>query len=105
MIEQYLKPMTERAYGDAAYSNVERNAATLAKWIVKTKAERINTREIQRAGGLLGLHKALEVKEAIKILVEGGWLRADPKRIGGTAGKRSDDYNVNPTVISGEFAT
>lgn len=86
MIEQYLKPMAARTYGDAGLPQAERNAATLAKWIVKNKLERINTREIQRTGKLPGMRKAAEIREAIEVLEEAGWLRADSLRAGGERG-------------------
>jgi len=99
MIEQYLKPMAEHAYGNAALSKAERNAATLAKWIVKNKPERINVRELQRSSGLPGLKKADEIKDAVEVLVEADWVCYDPKREGGTTGKMSGDYEINSAVI------
>ena len=95
MIEQYLKPMAERAYGDAALPKAERNAATLAKWIVESKPERINTRELQRSAGLPSLCRAEVIKEAAEVLVEADWLRYDPTRAGRKAGRQSNDYLVN----------
>jgi len=98
MIEQYLKPMAERAYGDAALSKAERNAATLAKWIVKNKPERINVRELQRSVGLPGLKKAADIKGAIEVFVEAGWLHADPKREGAGAGREKGDWLTHPNL-------
>mgnify|MGYP002279637793 CR=1 FL=1 len=96
MIENYFKPMAARAYGDASLPKAERNAATLAKWIVKNKMERINTRELQRNARLPGLRNAAEIKEAIEVLEEANLLRYDPKREGETTGKMSGGYEVNP---------
>jgi hypothetical protein len=99
MIEDYLKPMAERAYGDAALSKVERNAATLAKWILKNNMGRVNTREIQRKAGLPSLQKAEGIKEAIVPLIEADWLRHNPKRGGETKGKKSNDFQVNSALF------
>ena len=95
MIEQYLKPMAARAYGDASLPQAERNAATLAKWIIKNKPTRINVRETQRKVRLPGMRTAAEIKDAIEVLVEADWLRHDPKREGESNGKKSGDYVVN----------
>lgn len=104
MIEQYLKPMAERAYGDASLPQIERNAATLAKWIDKNKPERINVREVQRSAGLPGLQKAEDAKKAIEELVEGDWLRHDPRRAGRKSGRQSNDYLVNLNLLDGGAA-
>src|SRR5215470_8946772 len=37
----YVMPMAERTYGDAACSDVDRNTATLAKWIAKTRPSEV----------------------------------------------------------------
>ncbi|MFC1672654.1 DUF3987 domain-containing protein [Pseudomonadota bacterium] len=103
MIEQYLKPMAERAYGDAALSKAERDAAALAKWIVKNEPKLINVREIQRMSGIPSLKKVDEVKGAVAVLLDGDWLRADPRRNGTTAGKRSGDYRVNIQGVINEI--
>jgi len=99
MVQHYLKPMAERAYGDAALSKVERDTVTLAKWIVKIKAERINTRKIQRTANLAGMRKAIEIREAIEVLEEARWLRSDSQRAGGDNGRRTGDYEVNPSAL------
>ncbi len=98
MIEQYLKPMAAKAYGDAALPQAERNAATLAKWIIKNKVERINTRELQRNVRLLGLRTASEIRSAIKYLVEESWLYGDFKRGGKNKGRLTNNYQVNPKI-------
>ncbi|MEH6477304.1 MAG: DUF3987 domain-containing protein [Sneathiella sp.] len=98
-IEDYLKPMAERTYGDASLPQEERNAAVLAKWITKNRIERINTRELQRQVRLPGLRKAAEIRPAIEVLVDAGWLRAEPTRAGESKGRGASDYAVNPKLL------
>ena len=96
MIEQYLKPMAERAYGDAALAKEDKNAAVLAKWIVKNKPQSINTRELYRKIKLPGMDKSEKVKGAIDVLVEAGWLLSSG--IHGN-GRPKQNYEVNPGVF------
>lgn len=49
LVDDYLMPMAERVYGDAAVSEADRNAATLARWIVRTKAKK-SSRSYHAAG-------------------------------------------------------
>ena len=41
LLDDYFLPMADRVYGDAAASPRDRNAATLARWIVSTRAEEL----------------------------------------------------------------
>ncbi len=98
MIDDYLLPMAMRAFGDAALTDKERNAAVLAKWILKNRPERINTRELSRGVGTPNLRKTNDIRSAIEVLLEAGWLRANSGRAGGTKGRRRGDYEINPCV-------
>lgn len=98
-LEKYAIPMAARVYGDAALPPVERNAATLARYIRRHKLTRINARDIRRKVRLPGLRDADQVKEAIDALVEVEWLRPDGHRKGDTPGRQSADYTVNPAVL------
>ncbi len=98
MIDTYLKPMVARAYGDASLPQAERNAATLAKWIIKEGRERINTRELQRKVRLPGMKCATDIKNAIEVLLDTGWLRSDAIREGDVTGRLKKDFEVNPEV-------
>lgn len=100
-IADYALPMAERVYGDAALPVVERNAATLARHIRRNKVRSINARNLKRVDRLPGMREAADIDPAIEALVEAGWLRRDPHRDGGTAGRATSDYLVNPAVIGG----
>lgn len=102
LLERYLKPHARRVFGDAALAPVEKHAATLARHIRKTGAQRINARDIRRESGLPGLKVAADVDAATDALCEAGWLRMAPMRIGGTPGRASKDFLVNPAVHGGD---
>jgi hypothetical protein len=50
--------MSSRVNGDAAIRPDDRNAATLARWIVKTRATEVHVRRMQREVRLPGLGDA-----------------------------------------------
>lgn len=96
LASDYFLPMAERACGDAALPEAERLAATLGRWIVKTRPTAINARDIRRRAGLPGLRERPAVKVAIDALEDAGWLRPAPSREG--PGRRKDDYSINPKL-------
>lgn len=97
-VDNYAKPMARRVFGDAALPPSERNAAMLARYILQAGKLRINAREVRRTSGIPSLKQPHEVDAAISVLIEAGWLKADPSRVGGTAGQTKKDYQVNPGV-------
>lgn len=96
--ESYLAPMTERVLGDAALPQRDRDAATLARWLAKTRPDTVNARELRRGVRLPGLTTAERVRGAIDALVEAGWLEPAPERAGETPGRPRADYRVRPEV-------
>jgi hypothetical protein len=89
-------PMAERVYGDAAVPPADRNAATLARWIVKTHAAEVHVRKLQREVRLPGLGDANAIHAAARVLVEAGWL-VQPSA-DGQPGRPKAAYAVNPRV-------
>lgn len=99
LAEDYIKPMALRVYGDAALPPVERNAATLARYILKHGTQRLNGGDIRRHWRLPGLKTADAVKDALELLAEADWLRAAPTRQGDSPGRQRSDFLVNPKVL------
>ncbi|MEG3178184.1 DUF3987 domain-containing protein [Sphingomonas sp. RB3P16] len=97
-VDDYAKASALRVFGDAALPEAERNAAALARYILKTKAQRINARDIRRTSGIATLKQAQDVDAATEALAEAGWLRAAKEREGDTPGKPRKDFIVNPAV-------
>jgi hypothetical protein len=76
LVDEYFMPMAERVFGDAAASDDERGAATLARWIFKQRPEEVHVRHLLREVRLPGLRAAEQIKGAAKLLVDADWLRA-----------------------------
>lgn len=97
-IDDYAKPSALRVFGDAALPASERNAAALARYILKNEAQRINARDIRRSSGIATLKVAADVEAATEALEEANWLRPAPSRSGGSPGRATKDFLVNPAV-------
>lgn len=78
-VGDYFLPMAERVYGDATAPAAERNAATLARWLVKTRTEEVYVRDLMRKERLPGLRAADDIHAAARVLVEAGWLAPPPR--------------------------
>lgn len=103
-VDDYAKPMAERVYGDAALPVSERNAATLARYILKAGLRTINKRELRRSphkSKLPGLREREALDAAISHLLDANWLIESPSREGGGIGRQREDYVVNPAVFGG----
>ena len=100
-IDEYAKPMAMRVFGDAVLPPVERNAATLARLIVKHRLKRVNARDLKRTPykqHLPGMREAEPLNDALAFLVEADWLKVAGSRSGDTSGRHSSDYIVNPAI-------
>lgn len=103
-VDDYAKPMAERVYGDAALPSVERHAALLARYIRKQGFRSINLRELKQSphkSKLSALRQGETMRAAAEFLVDAGWLKPAPAREGGSIGRASLDYVVNPALLEG----
>lgn len=99
LVADYAMPMAARVFGDAAMPTSERDAATLARWIVANKAVEVHVRHMQRVVRLPGLGTADAIHAAALVLIEAGWLREPEKgRALGQRGRAA--YPVNPAVLA-----
>ena len=92
-------PMAARVYGDAAATDDERNAITLAKWIMQSRPREVHVRQLQRETRLPGLSNADAIHGAANVLVEADWLRNPAPGAFQARSKRA--YPVNPAVTAG----
>ena len=83
LVESYFMPMAERIFGDAGASDIERNAATLARWVLEERPHDVHVRRLLREVRLPGLRSAEQIKKAADLLVEADWLRAPIKTVFG----------------------
>jgi putative DNA primase/helicase len=100
-IDDYAKLMAARVYGDAALPKAERNAATLARYIVKQGFSTLNKRDLKRSphkSSLRALTEAKDMDAALEVLTDASWLMKAGEREGGSIGRAKADYLVNPAV-------
>lgn len=97
LVADYFMPMGARVYGDAAVPAIERNAATLGKWIRLAKPTFVHVRAVQREAKLPGLRTAETIKAACEALVEADWLK--PPATGGFQARGRVAYPVNPALL------
>jgi hypothetical protein len=97
---EYAMPMAERTYGDAACTNLDRDTATLARWIAKERPlpDAIHVREMQRKVRLPGLTTADAIHAACKALIEAGWL-GEPAGGAGFQQRGTKSYPVSPRLL------
>jgi hypothetical protein len=98
LVADYFMPMAARAYGDAAASAAERNATTLARWIVKERPPEVHVRRLQREVRLPGLGDAKAIHAAAGALVDGEWLRKP--EAGDFQARARAAYPVNPAILA-----
>jgi hypothetical protein len=97
LVGDYFMAMAERVYGDAAAAHEDRNAATLARWIVRERPTEVHVRRIQREVRLPGLRTADDIHAAANVLIEADWLM--PPARGAEFGPRARSaYPVNPRL-------
>jgi hypothetical protein len=95
LVGEYFMPMAERVFGDAGATDVERNAATLARWILKERPRDVHVRWLLREVRLPGLRSAEQIKAGAKILVDADWLRAP---VIGFGAQSKVIYAINPRL-------
>ena len=99
LMEGYFLPMAARVFGDAAVPAEERNARTLAQWIMRERPPLVNVSAIRDGARLPGLRETDAVKQAVHFLADAGWLhRADEL---GRPGRPRGDWTVDPRVWEG----
>jgi hypothetical protein len=97
LIGDYCMAMAERVYGDITTRTRDRNAAILARWILKRRPKEVHIRHLQREIRLPGLRTAGQIRDAAKLLVVTGWLC--PPALNTRFGPRTRlSYPVNPRL-------
>ncbi len=97
LMDGYFLPMAARVLGDASVPEDERNARTLAAWIMATRPDRVNVSAIRDTARLPGLRESGAVKVACRFLEEAGWLSSPEPD--GKAGRPRGDWTVNPALF------
>jgi hypothetical protein len=99
MMDGYFLPMAARVLGDASIPEDERNARTLAVWIIAKRPARVNVTDLRDTARLPGPRESEDVKAACRFLVEARWLR-EASRLAGP-GRPRGNWLVNPLLFGG----
>lgn len=99
-VDEYCKPHALRVYGDAALPQSERDAAVVAKHIIKMGQRQFNARAMRRAAGYPGPKKALDLDAALTHLVDAHFIFPAPDRDSAMPGRMAANYTVNPGVLA-----
>ena len=97
LMDGYFLPMAARVLGDAVVPVDERNARTLAAWVMAARPARVNVSEIRDTARLSGFRESDAVKAACRFLAEAGWLSSPEPD--GKAGPPRGDWSVNPLLF------
>src|SRR5260370_4508285 len=97
LIDDYFMAMAEGVYGDFAATTRDRNAARLARWILKTRPKEMHIRRLQREVRLPGLRTAEQIRDAAEVLVAAGWL-CPPRPHTGFGPRARPAYLLNPRL-------
>jgi len=98
LVNDYFVPVAERVYGDAATATLDRDAATLARWIMREHPAEVHVRQLQREIRLPGLRTADAIRAAADRLVEADWLRPPPPAVGFGTGRARGACAINPRL-------
>ena len=99
LVGGYFMPHAERVYGDAEATEIDRLAATLARWILEERPPELHVRQLQRGHKRLpGLRTAEQIRKGADALVDADWLR--PPLKGSAYQQRGRiSYSINPKLF------
>jgi hypothetical protein len=65
VIDEWVRPNLERVFSEASLPQPQRDAMAIAWWLLKTRPEKINARELRRTSGFGGPKDAKELDAAL----------------------------------------
>jgi hypothetical protein len=95
IIDDWVRPNLERVFGEASLPKVYRDAAEVGRWLLKTKPEVANARDLRRQPGFRGPKDPKALEAALEFLVDAGWLKPPPPP---SKGRPRKDYEVNQAI-------
>ena len=92
--------MARRTFGETALPEAERDARTIARWLVAQDPvpEVINERGLARRSDGPGVRDPKRLGAALELLAEEDWVRAPIRKSGATGGRPRKDWAVTPGV-------
>jgi hypothetical protein len=98
---QYCQLMFEAVLGELAFTEAQRDAAALARFIHDAKLIRINERKIYQQRGFHHLRNPERRKAAFAELEVAGWIRK-ANAPAAKGGRPTNDWEVNPLIFKEE---
>jgi len=101
LIDNWAIPMAQRTLEVMDRAPSDQQAASLAKLLKRRDLSRFNARKLRRVeyGPVGALANVKVLTSAIETLEGAGIIRRVGTRVGGTIGRRSSDYEVNPKLL------
>jgi hypothetical protein len=96
LADAWVRPNLERVFAEASIPQAQRDAMTVGLWLLKTKPEVINSRDLRRQQGFPGPREPKALDAAIEVLVDARWLRQPPSD---GPGRPRKDFAVNPAIF------
>ncbi len=96
-LESYCIGMAQRAFGEAALPETDRDALALARWLMAQSPmpKVVNARDLRHADAL-PTRVAARYDAALAELADAGWVRPTPSA--GGPGRSRKDWSVNPKL-------
>lgn len=103
LLSAYFLPMARRVFGASALPEDERDARTLAGWLLRQRTipATLNARALFRQQGRPPIGSPARLAAALDVLAEAGWVRPAPAREGDQPGRPRADFAVNPALRAG----
>ena len=102
LIDDWVRPSLERVFAEASLPQAQRDAMTVGRWLLKTRPNKINARDLRRQAGFPGPKEAKELDAALEVLIDAKWLMPAPGREGDRSGRERKDFRVNPRIYEGQ---
>lgn len=96
LVDDWVRPNLERVFAEASLPQDQKDAATVARWLLKAKPTIVNARDLRRRAGFPGPKKANDLDAALEVLVDARWLtRQCPAN---QTGRHAKDFRINPAI-------
>jgi hypothetical protein len=109
LVQDYMLPMADRVYGDAACSQTDRNISTMARWIAQERPSEVRVRQLQRgeapaARGVPGQPSTVGIPSvtAISLLPDRTTILTEPTKPNRSGETDPESVSSVPFVILSE---
>ena len=98
LVDVWVRANLERVFAEASLPQPHRDAICVARWLLKTRPEKVNARDLRRLAGFPGPKEAKDLDAALEFLVDARWLSQE-QRVE-RPGRPRKDFVVHPAILS-----